>query len=118
MPDPENVRFIKPYPEIFEYTAQGFEEPHIMIGDSLYFDIQGAKQAGYETIWLLRKAPKKYKECTIPERTKKVNQNEKFLLKYLIQSAPFLKYLPVEIDLNDFKPDYVISNLNELKELF
>ena len=81
MPDPEKVKFVKPHPEIFRDTVEGFAEPHIMIGDSLYFDVYGAKQVGFETIWLARGLPKRYRALPIPERTVKVNKKEKYLLR-------------------------------------
>lgn len=118
MPNPENYKFIKPYPDIFKILSQEFQKPHIMIGDSLFFDIYGAKSVGYETIWIIRKIPKKYKELSIPERTAKINNNEKFLLKHIIRSAPFLELSQEKINFDEYKPDYIINNLYELKELF
>lgn len=117
MPDPLLFNFVKPNPEIFEFAAQGFPEPYIVIGDSLYFDVYGAKSAGYHAIWLMRRLPKQYLELPIQARTQKINHNQTFLRKYLFESAPFLKASSHELDLDLFKPDTIIANLLELKEL-
>lgn len=117
MPNPDLFNFVKPNPEIFKFATQGFPEPHISIGDSLYFDIFGAKCAGFKAIWLMRKLPKKYSELPLQARTEKINQNQNFLLKYIFQSAPFLKASSHELNLEMFKPDTVIANLHELKEI-
>jgi len=116
-PDPKNIRLIKPYPEIFKETVKGFKKPYVMIGDSLYFDIYGAKQAEFQTIWLLRKPPLRYKKLSIPTRTKKINQNQGFLLNHIRRGVSFLKIPAHQINLDHFRPDHVICNLNELKEL-
>ena len=60
----------------------------------------------------------KYKELSIQARTEKINKNAKFLLKYVLRSAPFLKISGDQEALNEFKPNHVISILQELKELF
>ena len=117
MPDPGKLEFVKPYPDIFKNATEGFQEPHTMIGDSLYFDIYGAKQAGYKAIWLMRRLPRKYKELPVQARTEKVNQNEKYLLNNIFRGASFLKVTPEQLNIDAFKPDHVIRNLNELKEL-
>jgi HAD superfamily hydrolase (TIGR01549 family) len=117
MPNPETVKIVKPYLEIFELVMENFEEPYVMIGDSLYFDIYGAKKAGFQTVWVHRKLPKKYKALPIDARTEKINQNAQFLLKYINRGAPFLKLTATDEDLADFKPDYVIYSLRELKKL-
>ncbi|MDD1777807.1 MAG: HAD family hydrolase [Candidatus Helarchaeota archaeon] len=117
MPDPNLFNFVKPNPEIFKFATEGFPEPHISIGDSLYFDVFGAKGAGFKAIWLMRRLPKKYAELPPSERTAKINQNHPFLLKYIIESAPFLKASAPQLNLELFKPDTVIANLNELKEI-
>lgn len=117
MPDPNLFNFVKPNPEIFKFATAGFPAPHISIGDSLYFDVFGAKCAGFKAIWLMRRLPKKYVELPIPARTEQINQNKNFLLKYIIESAPFLKNSSHQLDFELFKPDTVIANLNELKEI-
>jgi len=117
MPDPNLFNFVKPNPEIFRFASQGFTDPHIVIGDSLYFDVYGAKSAGYQAIWLMRKLPKKYIELPIQARTQKINHNETILLKYIFASAPFLKPSSHELDLKMFKPNAVIINLHELKQI-
>ncbi len=116
MPNPPKINFIKPNPEIFKLATTGSQGTHIMIGDSLYFDIYGAKQVGYQTVWLNRRLPNTYKEMPIPIRTEKVRQNGKLLLRSILQSAPFLKLSADEKELTSYKPDYVIYNLHELKE--
>ncbi|MFX1298957.1 MAG: HAD family hydrolase, partial [Promethearchaeota archaeon] len=120
MPNPDEIKLIKPQPEIFRLATRGFQESesHVMIGDSLYFDIYGAKKVGYKAIWLIRKLPKKLKELSIQYRTDKINENKQFLLKYILRSAPFLAFSSIQNNLNEFKPDRIICNLQELKELF
>ncbi|NVM52863.1 MAG: HAD family hydrolase [Candidatus Helarchaeota archaeon] len=118
MPIPKVLNFVKPDLEIFRLATEGFQGPHTMIGDSLFFDIYGAKKAGYNSIWIVRRLPKKYKELSIRARTEEINQNDKFLLRHILRSAPFLKVSSQPIDPNDFKPDYIIKSLQELKELF
>ncbi|MFX1297041.1 MAG: HAD family hydrolase [Promethearchaeota archaeon] len=118
MPNPKTIKIVKPYPEIFKMATKGFQGKHVMIGDSLYFDIYGANKAGYETIWIYRRLSKKIKKLSIQARTEKLNQNTEFLLKNILHSAPFLKLSPTQGELIDFKPDYIIGTLQELKELF
>ncbi|MHA1131684.1 MAG: HAD family hydrolase [Candidatus Helarchaeota archaeon] len=117
MPNPETVNMVKPYLEIFELAMKDFQDNPIMIGDSLYFDIYGGKKAGCQTIWIHRKLPNKYKTMPIATRTEKINRNPKFLLKYILRSAPFLKLTATDEDVADYKPDFVIYTLRELKEL-
>lgn len=118
MPDPGNMRFVKPHPEIFKETVRGFEKPHVMIGDSLYFDIYGANRVGFQTVWLLRKPPARYKKLSIEARTERINGNERFLLQHILRGASFLQAKPAKMQLEKFRPDYIICNLNELVELF
>ncbi len=118
MPDPEKIKFVKPHPEIFKDAVEGFPEPYIMIGDSLYFDIYGAKQVGFETIWLARGLPKRYRALSIPERTAEINHKEKYLMRNILRGASFLNMSPEEFDIDAFKPDNIICNLNELRNVF
>ncbi len=118
MPNPRTIKLVKPYSEIFEIVTEGFQGTHVMIGDSLYFDIYGAKKASYQTIWLFRKLPRKYQKLSIQTRTEKINQNTRYLMKNILRSAPFLKDSLQKDNLDEFKPDFIIYNLRELKELF
>ncbi len=118
MPNPETIKVVKPYLDIFRLAMDEQPTPHYMVGDSLYFDIFGGNKAGCKTIWIHRKLPKKYQELSIEARTNEINSDEKFLLKYILRGAPFLKLAANQNELLDFKPDYIISTLRELKELF
>jgi len=118
MPDPEKIKFVKPHPEIFKEVVEGFPEPYVMIGDSLYFDVYGAKKIGFETIWLARGLPKRYRALPILDRTAEINQKEKYLLRNILRGASFVNMLPEEIEIEEFKPDKIICNLNELRDLF
>jgi len=63
----------------------------------------------------MRKLPKQYLELPIKARTQKIINNTAILLKNIFNSAPFLKGSNLDLDM--FKPDAIIANLHELKEI-
>ena len=50
-----DVGYIKPTPEIYTKALAGLPAPHsevMFVGDSLSYDIEGAKQMGFNTVWI------------------------------------------------------------------
>jgi HAD superfamily hydrolase (TIGR01549 family) len=52
-----DIGCIKPSPVIYAKALQGLHVPHsevLFVGDSLKYDVQGAKQMGFNTVWINR----------------------------------------------------------------
>ena len=50
-----DIGCIKPSPEIYTIALQGLQAPHfetLFVGDSLKYDMEGAKQMGFITVWI------------------------------------------------------------------
>jgi FMN phosphatase YigB (HAD superfamily) len=104
----------KPNPDIFWHALRELNaepEESVMVGDSLYADVMGAKKLDMLTVW----KPKLYLRSELAALQGDTSQNDDDKLFAYAQEQDDQKYWRAT---NDIKPDIIIKHLHELLNIF